>query len=114
LRFKKKECEVPIEAIKFKDLYPRIRYCWLIIEEDFYRRAEEIDILIPLLEELAIGTPSRTHATIKVWKDFLEQLVHLAEAEASIDNLERARKLYFLTEFEKEFNERNIRSIENA
>ena len=94
LWFKRKESEVPIEARKFKDLYSHMRHCWLLLEHKHYTRREELEKLIPLLEELSIKTPSRTRATLLMWKDFLEQLLPLAEAEASAGNLEMARKIY--------------------
>ena len=95
------KCKAPIEARKFKDLYSHLRYCWLILEHNHYTSRDEIEKLSPLLEELDIKTPSRTHATMRMWKDFLEQLVRLAEAETNMENLGRARRIYSLTELEK-------------
>ena len=100
---KRKKGEISTEARKFKDLYSRIRYCRIILEHGFHdTKGAEIEKLIPLLEELGIKTPSLTQNTIRTWKDFLEQLVRLAETETDImDNLEKARKIYFSTEIEK-------------
>ena len=54
-----------------------------------------MNIADPLLEELGIKTPSRT-ATIKIWKDFLEQLADLKECLiliCSIKNLSNIMRI---------------------
>ena len=101
LLLQEKKSEMPDEVKKFKSLYSRIRHCQLLLEHGRFSRdtaSREIKELIPHLEEIGIKTPSPTHSTVLIWKDYLDQLLCFAGDEVSMDKLENARKIYFSKE----------------
>ena len=97
----KKDKTIPLEAIKFKSLCLQIKRCLEVVEDgDYDERIRAIRSLSSPLEKLDIEIPplyigiGAFYGCIRAWKDFLERLVPLAEAEASADNLEIARKIW--------------------
>lgn len=100
----KKDKTIPLEAIKFKALHPRIERCQEVIRDgDYYERIREISNLFRAFTSLDIPTPQgllpgtgygNYWHTLQTWKVFLEHISPLAEAEASAGNLEMARKIY--------------------